>query len=360
MAAAAMKYMALNFAKFDKFEGVDFRRWHKKMHFLLSNISVVYVLTTHNLEDGGDDATMKQIRKRAKWDNDNYVWKGIILNGMFDSLFDIYQNVKSSKELWNSLEAKYMAGDASRNKKYFVRFIDDASMFCYVYLLHTKDEALDKFKVFKFEVELQQGSSIKRFKTDRGGEYMDTQYFQSVGIIYETTAPYTPQQNGISERKNKGEKGIECIFVGYAEHSKAFRFYVIEPNDSVSINSIIKSRDVIFNENRFLSVLRPILRIPNRTKDIGGSLVPEEVTKEDVPKTFNEGIKSQDVAFWKEAINDEMDSIMGNNTLVLADLPPGCKPLGCKWIFKRKLKVDGTIEKFKFKARLKHVPKQWH
>ncbi|GJV47538.1 zinc finger, CCHC-type containing protein [Tanacetum coccineum] len=41
---------------------------------------------------------------------------------------------------------------------------------------------------------------------------------------------------------------------------------------------------------------------------------------------------------------------MGNNTLVLADLPPGCKPLSCKWIFKRKLKVDGTIEKFK--ARL--------
>ncbi|GKD31356.1 zinc finger, CCHC-type containing protein [Tanacetum coccineum] len=45
-----------------------------------------------------------------------------------------------------------------------------------------------------------------------------------------------------------------------------------------------------------------------------------------------------------------MDSIMGNNTWVLADLPPGCKPLGCKWIFKRKLNVDGTIKKFK--ARL--------
>nr|GFB32175.1 zinc finger, CCHC-type [Tanacetum cinerariifolium] len=41
----------------------------------------------------------------------------------------------------------------------------------------------------------------------------------------------------------------------------------------------------------------------------------------------------------KEAINDEMDSIMSNNTWVLTDLPPGCKPLGCKWIFKRKLKV---------------------
>ncbi|GJX33232.1 MAK10-like protein [Tanacetum coccineum] len=45
-----------------------------------------------------------------------------------------------------------------------------------------------------------------------------------------------------------------------------------------------------------------------------------------------------------------MGSILGNNTGVLADQPPGCKPLGCKWIFKTKQKVDGTSEKFK--ARL--------
>ncbi|GKA07262.1 zinc finger, CCHC-type containing protein, partial [Tanacetum coccineum] len=68
---------------------------------------------------------------------------------------------------------------------------------------------------------------------------------------------------------------------------------------------------------------------------------------EDDPKIFDEAMKSHDVAFWKEAINDEIDSIMGNNTWVLADLPPYCKPLGCKWIFKRKLKVYGTVEKFK-------------
>ncbi|GJZ88334.1 ribonuclease H-like domain-containing protein [Tanacetum coccineum] len=61
-------------------------------------------------------------------------------------------------------------------------------------------------------------------------------------------------------------------------------------------------------------------------------------------------MQSRDVAFWKEAINDEMDSIMENNTWILSDLPPSCKPLGCKWIFKRKMKVDGIIDKFK--ARL--------
>nr|GEY78758.1 zinc finger, CCHC-type [Tanacetum cinerariifolium] len=79
----------------------------------------------------------------------------------------------------------------------------------------------------------------------------------------------------------KCERGIECIFVGYTEHSKAFRFYVIEPNESVLINSIIESRDAIINENRFSSVTRPIQRsLVNGTKDIGGSVVLEEATEE--------------------------------------------------------------------------------
>ncbi|GJT20791.1 zinc finger, CCHC-type containing protein [Tanacetum coccineum] len=58
--------MASNFVKLDKFEGVDFRRWQRKMHFLLSSMSVVYVLTTPMPEDGGDNPTVEQVRKRAK------------------------------------------------------------------------------------------------------------------------------------------------------------------------------------------------------------------------------------------------------------------------------------------------------
>ncbi|GJZ49101.1 hypothetical protein Tco_0603291 [Tanacetum coccineum] len=86
--------------------------------------------------------------------------------------------------------------------------------------------------------------------------------------------------------KTLGERGIECIFVGYAKHSKTFRFYVIEPNELVSINSIIESRDAIFDENRFSSVPISSLRIPNRTEDIDGSVVPEEVvTQQPEPKT---------------------------------------------------------------------------
>lgn len=47
---------------------------------------------------------------------------------------------------------------------------------------------------------------------------------------------------------------------------------------------------------------------------------------------------------WWDAI------IMGNNTCVLVDLPPTCKPIGYKWIFRMKMKIDGIIDKFK--ARL--------
>ena len=53
---------------------------------------------------------------------------------------------------------------------------------------------------------------------------------------------------------------------------------------------------------------------------------------------------------WKEAVNNEIESIMQNHTWELVDLPPGSKPLGYKWIFKRKMKADGSIDKYK--ARL--------
>nr|GEX66054.1 zinc finger, CCHC-type [Tanacetum cinerariifolium] len=95
----------------------------------------------------------------------------------------------------------------------------------------------------------------------------------------------------------------------------------------------IKLKDAIFDENRLSSVPRPSQgSLINRTEDIGGLVVPEEVTEEVVTQQPEPDLR-------KEAINDEMDSILGNNTWMLVDLPPGCKPLGCKWIFKIKLKT---------------------
>ncbi|CAM9002103.1 unnamed protein product [Rhodiola kirilowii] len=85
------------------------------MHFLLTNLKVVHVLSTP-CPEVGDDATMVAFRDRNKWENDDYIARGHILNGMSDTLFDLYQNAESAKELWDSLESKYMVEDASSVK----------------------------------------------------------------------------------------------------------------------------------------------------------------------------------------------------------------------------------------------------
>ena len=59
---------------------------------------------------------------------------------------------------------------------------------------------------------------------------------------------------------------------------------------------------------------------------------------------------TSDGSFWKEAIKSEVDSIMPNHIWELVDLPPGCKPLGSRWIFTKKMKAHGSIDKYK--ARL--------
>ena len=52
-------------------------------------------------------------------------------------------------------------------------------------------------------------------------------------------------------------------------------------------------------------------------------------------------------------MKSEIYFILQNYAWELVDLPPGCKPLGYKWIFKRKMKVDGTIEKYKARLVIK-------
>jgi len=141
------------------------------------------------------------------------------------------------------------------------------------------------------------------------------------------------------KRRNLGERGIDCIFVGYAEHSIAYRFYVLESNGYVPVNSIIESRDAIFDENRFTSIPRPrdMLQYSSSRNSVSTEEVhqPSEPSRntrarkaksfgddfhlylvegsrdeikdqyqycfiiEEDPKTFTEAMTSRDVAFWK-------------------------------------------------------------
>ncbi|KAL0455407.1 UNVERIFIED_CONTAM: Copia protein [Sesamum latifolium] len=52
---------------------------------------------------------------------------------------------------------------------------------------------------------------------------------------------------------------------------------------------------------------------------------------------------------WLEAIKSEMDSMGSNQVWTLVDPPKGARPVGCKWVYKRKLEADGEVTTFKAK-----------
>ncbi|GJR49497.1 zinc finger, CCHC-type containing protein [Tanacetum coccineum] len=289
-------------------------------------MSMVYVFTTPILEDG-ENATVDKLRRRNKWDNDDYVCRCLILKGMSDPLFDIYQNVESGKELWDSLEAKYMAEDAS-SKKFLVSCIINKLPLSWKDFKHTLKHKKELTLVeLGSHLRVEESLRVQDSDKPKGNNVSDWTWLNIVNDIGKSAfmstfklndsiiwhaklchvhfkrmqdmskdglIPAFDMETGKTELrvlgavvrlpdlkiKTLGERGIECIFDGYAEHSKAFRFS---------------------------SVSRLSLRIPNETEYIGGLVVPEEVTEE------------------KEAINDEMYSIMGNNTWVLADRPLVCK-----------------------------------
>ena len=90
--------------------------------------------------------------------------------------------------------------------KYFVTFIDEFTRKLWIYLIRRKSDVLSIFKKFKALVEKQCGESIEILRTDGGGEYVSTEFnefCESEGIIHDVTPPYTPQHNGVAERKNR-------------------------------------------------------------------------------------------------------------------------------------------------------------
>jgi transposase InsO family protein len=90
--------------------------------------------------------------------------------------------------------------------KYFLLIVDDNSRYMWIEVLRTKDEAFRFFRKIKAHAELQSGAKLRAFRSDRGGEFNSrefTSYCEELGIQRCTTAPYSPQQNGVVERRNQ-------------------------------------------------------------------------------------------------------------------------------------------------------------
>nr|GFB47930.1 retrotransposon protein, putative, Ty1-copia subclass [Tanacetum cinerariifolium] len=114
---------------------------------------------------------------------------------------------------------------------YFVTFIDDFSRYGYVYLLKHKHEVFETFKLFQKEVENQLGKTIKSLCSDRGDEYMSQEFLDHLKdhrIIAHRTPPYTPQDNGVSERRNITLLDMVRSMMSQTTLLKSFWDYLLE------------------------------------------------------------------------------------------------------------------------------------
>ena len=91
------------------------------------------------------------------------------------------------------------------HKRYVLVLIDDHSRYMWEVLLREKNEAFEKNQRFKILVEKETRAVIKTLRTDRGGEFISIEfqsYCDKYGINRHLTAPFTPQQNGVVQRRN--------------------------------------------------------------------------------------------------------------------------------------------------------------
>jgi hypothetical protein len=133
-------------------------------------------------------------------------------------------------------------------KRYFITFTDDYCRKTWVYLMKEKSEAFEIFKIFKALVENDSGCMIQCLRTDRGGEYTSNEFNEfckTQGIKRQLTAAYTPQQNGVSERKNRTLLNIirsmmTCKNVPKKFWPEALKWatYVLNRSPTVSVKNV--------------------------------------------------------------------------------------------------------------------------
>ncbi|KAK3019860.1 hypothetical protein RJ639_004105 [Escallonia herrerae] len=126
MAFVTLKDMGSDFHRLERFDGGDFVRWQRKMHFLLVTVKVYYVIVNPRPPEPGEneEESVAKTRERLRWDQDDEICRGHILNGMSNTLFDAYHTVKTAKELWNQLERRYITEDATSKRFIVSKFFD--------------------------------------------------------------------------------------------------------------------------------------------------------------------------------------------------------------------------------------------
>lgn len=150
-----------------------------------------------------------------------------------------YKKATSPLELVHTDVCGPLTTESFKGNKYFIIFVDDYTRFISLYCMSTKTEVQKYFCAFQALVERQTGTKIRTFRSDNGTEYVNkglTDYLQAQGIRHETSVPYSPQQNGVSERCNRSIVEKARSLLAQSSLSKAFW------QDAVETSVYLKNR----------------------------------------------------------------------------------------------------------------------
>ena len=202
-------------------------------------------------------------------------------------------------------------------------------------------------------------------------------------------------------RNKLTDKTWECKFIGYVENGSGYRFFHSE-------KGLIESRDAVFIEDtKLIAPLEQIKKLLHAgseesdphvsvfsDKDLENSgrkrsspepampsmdandsgrkrqkrpssmlkdyylMESKAVAIEDDPANFAKAMESHDAKQWLKAMHEELDSISKNEVWDLTKLSTGRKPIGCKWVLRKKYKVDGSLDKYKVRLVAKGFTQQ--
>ena len=108
--------------------------------------------------------------------------------------------------------------------RYFVTFIDDYSRCTWLFLMKTRVELFSIFQKFHAEIRTQFNTSIRILRSDNAKEYFSmsfSSFMSSHGILHQSSCTYTPQQNGVTKRKNRHLVETACTLL---LHDSIIRF----------------------------------------------------------------------------------------------------------------------------------------
>ena len=355
---------------------------------------------------------MKELIKQGHLNmkiNDNINCESCILGKQTRNTFSLSET-KSNEilELIHSDVCGPLPVPSIGGNKYFITFLDDYSHYVFVYFMKQRHEVKLIIPKFVKYLSNQKNKNIKIFRSDGAQENLSKEiceFFEENGIKHERSCPYTPEQNGKAERLNRtlmeisrsmlieaklhetfwaesihtavhllnmrpsrsidnkipftiwngkdadfsylrvfgcicyvhidksqrnkfDPKSEKHIFVGYSDNHKGYRVYNLETNRiHVAIN-------VTFNEQVFI-----------QNEQVNAALVVDEI-----PNSYSEAMKSPHKEKWKQAIDDELNSLIEKRTWKLIEKDKKMKLIDSKWIFNIKYSGNGEIERFK--ARL--------